>query len=167
MKFVKLSLLLVAMVWMAPQMEAQTFACVNSAAILAEMPEVEQMQSNLQAFQQQLQKMGQQMVQEYQAQEQDAIQKEQAGQLAPAEKQRILEQLQTKQEEIMAFEQEMQQKMVQKEQELLQPILDRVNTAISAVAEEKGYAYIFDLSSGAILYVDESAVVNDLVKAKL
>lgn len=167
MKSLKLSLLLVAMVWMAPKMDAQTFACVNSAAILAEMPEVEQMQANLQAFQGQLQKMGQQMVTEYQAKETSAIQKEERGELSPAEKQRILTELQNKQSEILAFEQEMQQKMAEKEQELLDPILDRVNKAINAVANENGYSYIFDLSSGAILYVDEGMDVSAKVKAKL
>ena len=61
----------------------------------------------------------------------------------------------------------MQQKLLEKEQELLQPILDRVNNAIQSVAEEKGYTYIFDLSSGAILYADEAADVSAEVKARL
>lgn len=166
-KLIKFSVLAAALFLMAPQANAQTFACVNSAAILAEMPEVEQMRSNLEAYQSQLQRMGQQMVEEYQAKEADAIQKEQSGQMSPVEKEQVLADLQAKQQEILAFEQEMQQKMLEKEQELLQPILDRVNTAISDVAAEEGYTYIFDLSSGAILYVADNIDVSDKVKAKL
>ena len=166
-KVFKLSLLLVAMVFLAPSSEAQQIVYVNSAAILAEMPEVSEMRSNLEAFQSQLQRKGQQLVQAYQQQEADAIQREEAGELSQNEKERILGELQAKQQEIIAFEQEMQQKLLEKEQELLQPILDRVNDAITAVAEENGYTYIFDLSSGAILYADQSADVSNKVKAKL
>jgi outer membrane protein len=166
-KVLKLSLLMLAMLTMAPKTEAQQIVYVNSAAILAEMPEVSQMRSNLEAFQSQLQRKGQQLVEAYQRQEADAISKEEQGQLSPAEKERILGELQTKQQEILAFEQEMQQKLLEKEQELLQPILDRVNDAINAVAEENGYTYIFDLSSGAILYADSAADVSNQVKAKL
>jgi Skp family chaperone for outer membrane proteins len=49
----------------------------------------------------------------------------------------------------------------------MQPILDKVNAAIKAVAEEHGYQFIFDAQSGVILYADESADITALVKAKL
>lgn len=166
-KVFKLSLLMLAMLTMAPKIDAQQIVYVNSAAILSEMPEVSEMRSNLEAFQTQLQRKGQQLVEAYQQQENDAIQKEERGELSPAEKERILADLQAKQQEILAFEQEMQQKLLEKEQELLQPILNRVNDAITAVADENGYTYIFDLSSGAILYADETADVSNQVKAKL
>ena len=166
-KVFKLSLLFVALMWMTTDVAAQKLAYVNSAAILGEMPEVTQMQSNLEAYGTQLQKRGQQLLTEYQQREADAIAKEEAGQLSPLEKQQILEELQTKQQEILAFEQEMQQKMIEKESELLQPILDRVNTAINDVAAEDGYTMIFDLSSGAILYADDNADISAKVKAKL
>jgi outer membrane protein len=147
--------------------QAQKYGYVNSAAILAELPSVKAMRSNLEAYQKQLQKQGQKMVEEYQAREQEAVQKEQSGQLAPIEKEKILAELQKKQEEIMGFEQEMQQNLVKKEQELLEPILEKVNTAIEAVAAEGSYTMIFDASSGSILYADEAVDLTEQVKAKL
>jgi len=50
---------------------------------------------------------------------------------------------------------------------LLQPIYDKVNTAIKAVAEEEGYAFIFDGSTQVLLYADETTDVSSKVKAKL
>lgn len=159
--------LLVFLMLIGISVQAQKYGYVNSALILSELPEVKQMRSNLESFQTQLQKKGQQMLTDYQAKEQDAVQKEQAGQLSPIEKETVLKELQAKQEELISYEQEMQQKLVKKEQELLQPILDNINAAIQAVAKEGSYTFIFDSSSGVILYADETSDVTSQVKAKL
>ncbi len=140
---------------------------INSAEILADMPDVKQMQSNLEGLQTQLQKRGQQLIAEYQQKEQDALQRKERGELSPAEEEKVLQELQAKQEEIYNFQNEMQQKLAEKEQELLTPILNRINAAIQEIAKSEGYAYIFDLSSGAILYADESLDLTQKVKAKL
>jgi outer membrane protein len=159
--------LLVFLMLIGISVQAQKYGYVNSALILSELPEVKQMRSNLESFQTQLQKKGQQMLTDYQAKEQDAVQKEQAGQLSPVEKETVLKELQEKQEELIKYEQEMQQKLSKKEQELLTPILDNINSAIQAVAEEGNYTFIFDSSSGVILYADETSDVTSKVKAKL
>jgi len=83
------------------------------------------------------------------------------------EEKQILEDLQKKEQEIMKFEQEMQQKLGSKEQELLNPILAKVNNAIQAVAKENSFQFIFDTSSGVLLYADESQDITSMVKAKL
>ncbi len=140
---------------------------INSAAILAEMPEVKQMQSNLDGFQAQLEKRGQQLLAEYQQKQQDAMQRKERGELSPVEEEKVLQELQAKEEEIYAFQNEMQQKLAEKQQTLLSPILEKINTAIQDIAKSEGYAYIFDLSSGAILYADESLDLTEKVKAKL
>ena len=166
-KFVKLGALAVAMLFLAVNVQAQKFGYVNSAAILADLAEVKQMQSSLKSLQTQLEKKGQQLVTDYQAKEREAIAKQERGELSPVEEQTVLQDLQTKQQEIMKFQQEMQEKLVAKEQELLEPILKRIETAINSVADEGGYTYIFDSASGAILYADENSNLNELVKAKL
>ena len=166
-KIFKMGVLAAALLCVSTAVQAQKFGYINSAEILAGMPKVKQMQSNLESFGKQLQKKGQQMVAEYQTKEQEAIQKEERGEVSPMQKQTLLQELQTKQQEILQYEQEMQQKIAQKEQELLEPILEEVNNAIKAVASENKYTYIFDAGSGAILYADESTNVSSLVKAKL
>lgn len=146
---------------------AQDFAVINSANILSELPETQQMRSNLQAYQNQLQKQGERMVNTYKSIESDAVRKEEAGQLAPLEKERILKELEQKQKEILAFEKEMQQKLIEKEQQYLSPILDRVNQAIKELTKEKGLKMILDSSTGAVLYVDQAIDLTADLKRKL
>lgn len=163
----KLSIFCAAMFLTANALQAQKFGYVNSAAILATLPEVEQMRSTLEAFETQLKKQGEAKVQAYQKKEQDALQKKQRGEMTPKEEEQVTKDLQAEQEAIYKFGQEMEQKIIAKQQELMEPILKKVNDAIRAVAEENGYQFIFDAQSGVILYADESADVTELVKAKL
>lgn len=166
-KFFQISALFVVLFLTANTADAQKFGYINSAAVLAELPEVQQMRSNLESLQKQLQKKGQQMMTDYQTKQQEAIAKQQNGTLAPVEEKQVLEDLQKKEQEIMKFEQEMQQKLGTKEQELLSPILEKVNNAIQNVAKTEGYQFIFDTSSGVLLYADEAQDVTAKVKAKL
>lgn len=147
--------------------QAQDFAVVNSALILSEMPDVANMRTNLEAFAKTLQQKGQAMVTQYQNKETDAARKKEMGELSPTDEKRIIKELEQQQAEILAFEKEMQEKLPQKEQELLQPILERVNDAIKLVAQEKGLKMILDVSSGAILYVDNAIDLSQEVKSKL
>ncbi len=68
---------------------------------------------------------------------------------------------------IKAFQEEAENSALAKQKELMNPILDKVETAIKEVAEEKGYNYILDTSSGIVLYFDESDDITIYVKKKL
>ncbi|MBL7774643.1 MAG: OmpH family outer membrane protein, partial [Saprospiraceae bacterium] len=50
---------------------------------------------------------------------------------------------------------------------LYKPILERVNTAMQAVAKEGGFLLVFDTSTQVLLYADESLDLTNLVRAKL
>jgi outer membrane protein len=54
-----------------------------------------------------------------------------------------------------------------KRKELLQPILDKAEKAIKDVAKEKGYDYVFDTSTGAVLVTKDADNLLPLVKTKL
>lgn len=146
-------------------LSAQKFGYVNSAAILAEMPEVKQADANLEALQKQLQKKGQGMVETLQKDYTAVRQKVDAGELSPLQQQQESDRLEKAQAEIAKFEQEMSEQIQAKRQELLQPIYDKVNQAIKDVAEENGFQLIFD--QGVLLYAEESQDVSKLVRAKL
>jgi len=166
-KLMKIGGLMVAMLLMVNVAQAQKFGYVNSAAVLQDLPAVQQMRSNLEGLQKQLQKKGQQMLTEYQAQEKSAVEKKQQGILAPADEEKILAELQTKQAELVKYEQDMVSQLQTKEAELLQPIYDKVNDAIKAVAKEDGLMFVFDANSGVILYAEENTDITEKVKAKL
>lgn len=144
---------------------AQKFGYVNSQALLAEMPDVKQMEANLTALGQQLQKKGESMVVSYKQKEEAAIREKEQGTLSPLAEETLMQELQTSQKEIMDFEKDMQTKIYDKRNELLAPIYEKINNAIKTVAEEEGFNMIFD--SQVLLYGEEAADVSTKVKAKL
>lgn len=148
-------------------LQAQKFGYLDSSTILAEMPEVKQAESQLSTLQKQLQKKGQQKLESLQNKYQDLARQEQAGEIAPKALQEQAELLKAEELELSQYEQEMQQQIMNKREELLQPILDRVQTIIDDVAAEEGYVYVFDSSTGILLYADDALDITSKVKAKL
>lgn len=68
---------------------------------------------------------------------------------------------------IQEFQENAQKQLQQREQELVKPMVDRAKKAISDVAAEGGYTYIFDTAVGAIIYEDGGEDIMPLVKKKL
>ena len=69
---------------------------------------------------------------------------------------------------IKEFQQTAQQGMQKKQNDLMQPIIEKAQKAIKDVARENGFTYIFDLSTGGILYFsDDTENILPLVKTKL
>lgn len=76
--------------------------------------------------------------------------------------------LQDLQQRLGTYEKTAQQDLMQKESELLQPIVEEVKTAIEEVGKENGFLYIFDTSSGNLLFQStESIDITSLVRTKL
>jgi outer membrane protein len=163
--WIKICSLAVVMVSMVTLVQAQKFGFVNSAAILAEMPEVKQADANLEALQQQLQKKGQGMLKALQDDFTEVRRKIDAGELSPQQQETESKRLQAEEAKIAKFEQDMIKQVQDKREELLNPIYEKVNQAIETVAKENGLQFIFD--QGVLLYGDESQDMGAAVKAKL
>lgn len=163
--WIKICSLAVVMVCMVSFAQAQKFGFVNSAALLAEMPEVKQADANLEALQTQLQKKGQGMLKTLQDDFTEIRRKMDAGELSPQQQETESQRLQAEEAKIAKFEQDMIKQVQDKREELLNPIYEKVNQAIEAVAKENGMQFIFD--QGVLLYGDESQDMSSAVKAKL
>lgn len=146
---------------------AQKYGYVNSAELLANLPEVKKADASLTTLQNQMQNKGQEMVQELQGKYEKLAQQEKQGILSPKQLQEEATKLRSEEQEIAKYEQEMVQTISKKREELLQPILDKVNNVINSVAKEKGYSMILDSSTGVILYAEENDDITSLVKSKL
>ncbi len=146
---------------------AQNFGYVDSQEIIELIPEVKEANSNIETFKTQLQKRGQEMLKALQAKYQDLERREGQGEIAPKQLEIEVQKLKTEENQILAFEQESQQKIVKKSEDLLSPIRDRIQNAINDVAAENAYDYVFDYSTGFVLYANQSTNINNLVKAKL
>ncbi len=57
--------------------------------------------------------------------------------------------------------------LAKQEQELMAPMLDRTDKAIRDVAAENNFNYIFDTSTGMVLYWEKGEDIMPLVKKKL
>lgn len=78
------------------------------------------------------------------------------------------EELMSMQQRIQSFQQTAQTELQKKEQELLKPIIEKAQKAISDVAKENGYTYVFDTGVGSLLYwPKETDDLLPLVKTKL
>lgn len=146
---------------------AQKFGYCNSAAIMGEMPEVKQADSDLQAFQTQLTKRGQERVKALQDKAADLDRKKDQGTISPKELDEQTVKLQEEQTAIQKYQQEVYDELSKKRQVLYQPLIDKVTKAIQDVAKENGFMYLFDDSNSILLYKDESLDVTKLVKTKL
>ena len=164
-KFIQLALMAVLVFAATATASAQKFGYVNSAEILAELPDMKAAESNLEAMQKQLQKRGQAMVQQFETDYRALEAKAQAGDLTPKQQQEEAAKLEARQQEIAQFEQKMIADLQQKRNDLLEPIYEKVNEAIKAVAKENGYTFIFDQQ--VLLYGEEAADVSAMVKSKL
>ncbi len=146
---------------------SQKFGYLNSAALLAEVPEVKQADANLKAFQNQLVKKGQEMAKELQEKAAMLERKKEQGTISPRDYQTQLAKLQEEEEAIGKYEQEVYAKLAKKREEEYRPILERVNKAMEEVARENGFLLVFDSSTQVVVYADEELNLAPLVKAKL
>jgi len=141
------------------------FGYIDSQELLMLMPERKTAETEVANFAKSLEaQLGsmtaeyQQSVQEYQVNEStfsDLVKQDKVAEIKGLE------------QRIQSFQQNAQQSLQTKEQELLEPILLRARNAIKEVANEGNFTYIFDKSSGNILYAKESENVIALVKKKL
>jgi outer membrane protein len=147
--------------------QAQKFGYLNSATLLQEMPEVKEAEANLETLQKQLQAKRQKLVEEFQTKYGELDRLNKGGSISPKDLETEAQKLKEMEANIGKYEQDMQRQLLEKREALLQPILDVVNDAIGEVAKAEGYLYIFDSSSGILLYADESVDVTDKVKSRL
>ena len=165
MKPTNLLLILSLFLATATSLTAQKFAYINSQELINELPEVKEANSNIEAFQSQLQKKGQEMIQALQTKYASVEQNRDS--YSPIELEQEVQKLKDEEAQILQFEQTSQQKILDKSETLLAPIRLRIEDAIKQVADENGYDYVFDYSMGLVLYANEETNIGDLVKAKL
>ncbi|HPE99277.1 MAG TPA: OmpH family outer membrane protein [Bacteroidales bacterium] len=138
---------------------------INSTDLMEVMPGRDSAQKVLQEFAKSLDEQLTLMNNEFQTKYQDYMTNE-ATFLEPIKqmKQKELLDLQTR---IDDFKAQAQDLLSQKESELVQPLIDKAKKAIDEVAVEKGYNYIFDTGTGALIYYQDSDDIMPFVKAKL
>lgn len=145
--------------------QTQKIGHVNSLELLSIMPEMKKAQDAVKAYAETFETQLTKMQGEYK----QKIEAYQAGMatMSDAIKEVNAKEIQDLESRIVNLNKTGEKKVQEKEQTLTAPILKKADEAIKAVAKEKGFAYIIDSSSGALLHAVDSDNILPLVKAKL
>jgi outer membrane protein len=90
--------------------------------------------------------------------------------MTPEEVERARKELQTLQDDLKKFEQDSDTRLQLKHKQLMEPVTQKIQKAISEVAQEKGYDFILSAGAGRqdlILFADDQADVSDQILEKL
>lgn len=145
--------------------QTQKFGHIDSDALMSLMPEKTKAEKDMEAFAKEFQAALEAMAKEYESKVADYQAKEK--EMTALVKQTKVKEITDLERRIQEFQGQAQGEIQKKEQELLAPIIEKARKAIDAVATEKGYTYIFDNSSGVLLFAKDSENVLAEVKTKL
>lgn len=148
-------------------LSAQKFGYMNAGNFLESLPEVRKSDSLLVLYQDTLAAKGKVMMDKFEIEYKAYIEEANKGTLPPVQAQQKEANLQKQNEAIENYRKEAQQRMEIRRQVLLKPILEKIDVAVKAVGKEGAYTFIFDTSSGSMLFATESEDITALVKTKL
>jgi len=147
---------------------AQKYGHVNFGNLLSMMPDVENAETGLQAYEKEQVAVGEKMGEKFRTEYQQLAEQVQAGTITPKEQKIVEANLQKLQTEIQQFEQQVAVNIEKKRQELLGPIIQKAKDTVGAVAKEGGYELVFDSSIfGSVLFAETTTDLLPVVKAKL
>ena len=122
--------------------QAQKIGHLDMQYVLSAMPEMKQVQSQLQTLQGQLEKQAAAKQKDFEEKYNRYV--SEGNTMAEAIRLDLEKELSTMQQSAQEFATSAQQTLQQKEQQLMQPIYDKIGTAINEVAKEGGYSYIIN-----------------------
>ena len=163
-KVLGLTLLAVAMLGISTA-SAQKFARINSQEVVFAMPELTEIQKNLEALEKDWAEQLEQIQVEFNNKMAD-YEKNQAT-MAATIKQMKQQELQQLQQRFGEIQQLAQQDMQKKQAELFEPVQKKAQEAINKIAKAAGYLAVFETAS--LVYFDEAQLVDiaPLVKKEL
>lgn len=153
---------------MSTMVNAQSLkiAHVNTNEVMNAMPEREAAEKSLQDYYGELQNQLATMASEYQSKVTDYQANE--ASMSNLVKQSKEKEIMDLQQRINDFQNNAEMEFENKRASLLAPLLEKIQNAINAVGQEKGYTYILDLATGSAVYVGPDAVdITPDVKAKV
>ena len=156
MKWLLLAAFMVAAMSLSAQQKPLKLGHIESSKLVAAMPEMAQAQKDLEAQQAEVQKESQNLRDQYQKLIVEYTQNQKTySEIILASKEQEINEL-------------AMNKLQKTREELFEPVMTKATNAIKEVAKENGFTYIFDMSSGAILFASETSEdILPLVKKKL
>jgi outer membrane protein len=139
---------------------------INSKEIISIMPEIPGIEKKIDELSKQWESEIMKMREEYNTKIKEYQQKQDS--MPDGIKQIRMSEIQEMEQRISTFQQTAYTDLQKKQQDLVNPVIERVRKAITDVAVENNYTYIFDLSAQSIIYQSpKSNDITALVKKKL
>jgi outer membrane protein len=138
---------------------------IDRQKLMLMLPERKAAETKMQDFAKTLDTRLKAMGAEYEAKVTDA--QARADKMTQTEKEIAVREIGELEDRIQAAQQKAQEDLAKQEEELLKPMVDRTNAAIADVAAANNFSYVFDVSTGLVLYFDKGEDIMNLVKAKL
>lgn len=150
----------------------QKFAHINSAELLQSMPEMKTADASFETFRKAKQTTLELMAAERQklvTSYEDKYKTISEANRATVEKEltTLGTSIQDLEKRITDTQEKAQEELNTKRSELYEPVFKKAETAVKAVAKEKGYAYVFDISQPGVVYFDGGDDLLAAVKSKL
>ena len=141
------------------------FGHIDSNKILSLMPETDSLQNEFKNYADYLDQQINAMGMEYQTKV--AEYQNNAATMSDLIRQTKEKEITDLQGRIQAFQASADQDLQAKQAELFNPLIEKVRNAITEVAKENNYTYIFDVGTGALLFFDNGDDILPLVKKKM
>ncbi len=138
---------------------------IDRQALMLALPERKDAESKMQAFASQLDTKLKAMGDEYTAKMNEVRTK--FDSMTQTEKEAAQRELGEMEQRITTAQENAKEDLGKQEQELMAPMLARTDKAIKEVATANGFAYIFDTSTGLVLFYDGGEDIMPLVKKAL
>ncbi len=150
--------LAVALLLSTTSLFAQKFGRINTNEVVTAMPEMKEMQTNMEAYGKELQDNIETINVEFNSKYQEY--QKNYNTLSEAIREVKAKELESLQERSREFQEAAQRDYSAKQNELLAPIIEKAKKAIDKIAAANGYLVIFDTSTGSLAYFDEATLTD-------
>jgi len=152
---------------MAPQALAQSpkLGHIDRQKLMLMLPERKGAETKMQEIARKLEERLKAMGAEYEKTVADA--RARSEQMTNTEREMAMREINELEQRIQAAQEKAQEDLAKQEEELLRPMVEKTSKAIQDVAAEGGFTYVFDTSTGFVLFFDNGEDILPLVKTKL
>ena len=162
----KLVVAIVAILTFGTVSAQQKVGHLNSAEILQAMPEYKVMSDAVDKKKQEYAKIMETMYAEYEKKSKEV--QEGGDKMTQAVLDLKVQEIKDLEKRIQEFEQKAQQDLQKYAEEQMKPLQDKYQKGVKEVSKDQGYAYIFDIAAGGVVYYPETGTdITQAVKTKI
>lgn len=141
-------------------------AYVDYDGLISDLPDIMEADRQIQAINAEWEQRMEREFNEFQAKVQQYQNMAEEGLLSPREIQEKEQELEQERDKVMGLQNEMERDVRAKRNEILRPLIEKLDTAISQIAEEKGINYVLDSSAGDLLFFEEANDISREVRQR-